>query len=174
MGQARKDSNIVLVGMPGAGKSTLGVVLAKMIGYDFLDTDLLIQRTHGCTLQEIIDNCGREYFIEAEGRVLSAVECSETVIATGGSAVYSEEAMRHLSSMGTVVYLQVSLDEVARRLGSFESRGVVARSESVSSLADLYAERVGLYERCADIIFSTEGLSLESAASSLASLVQTP
>ena len=104
-----KKSNIVLIGMPGAGKSTLGVVLAKILGMDFVDGDILIQNQVGNTLQKIIDAQGVDGFLQVENDVLAAVDVQNTVISTGGSAIYSDEAMRHLTEIGTVVYLDVSL-----------------------------------------------------------------
>ena len=134
--------NIILIGMPGAGKSTLGVVLAKILGYEFIDADLLIQGKLDKTLQKIIDACGPDGFIEVENEVLCTLSTSHAIIATGGSAVYSDEAMKHLSSIGTVVYLQVSYEELENRLGGLHERGVVMKNGIGMSLADLYEERV--------------------------------
>ena len=120
--------NIILIGMPGAGKSTLGVVLAKILGYEFIDADLLIQGKLDKTLQKIIDACGPDGFIEVENEVLCTLSTSHAIIATGGSAVYSDEAMKHLSSIGTVVYLQVSYEELENRLGGLHERGVVMKN----------------------------------------------
>lgn len=134
--------NIILIGMPGAGKSTLGVVLAKILGYEFIDADLLIQGKLDKTLQKIIDACGPDGFIEVENEVLCTLSTSHAIIATGGSAVYSDEAMKHLSSIGTVVYLQVSYEELENRLGGLHERGVVMKNGIGMSLVDLYEERV--------------------------------
>ena len=142
--------NVVLIGMPGAGKSTLGVVLAKILGYEFIDADLLIQSKLDKTLQKIIDACGPDGFIEVENEVLCTLSASRAVIATGGSAVYSDEAMNHLKSIGTVVYLRVSYEELESRLGM--------------SLADLYEERRPLYEKYADVTIDIDGLSVRDAA----------
>ena len=130
--------NIILIGMPGAGKSTLGVVLAKILGYEFIDADLLIQSKLDKTLQKIIDACGPDGFIEVENEVLCTLSTSHAIIATGGSAVYSDEAMKHLSSIGTVVYLQVSYEELENRLGGLHERGVVMKNGIGMSLAGVF------------------------------------
>ena len=156
--------NIILIGMPGAGKSTLGVVLAKILGYEFIDADLLIQGKLDKTLQKIIDACGPDGFIEVENEVLCTLSTSHAIIATGGSAVYSDEAMKHLSSIGTVVYLQVSYEELENRLGGLHERGVVMKNGIGMSLADLYEERVPLYEKYADLTIDINGLSVRDAA----------
>ncbi len=159
--------NIILIGMPGAGKSTLGVVLAKILGYEFIDADLLIQGKLDKTLQKIIDACGPDGFIEVENEVLCTLSTSHAIIATGGSAVYSDEAMKHLSSIGTVVYLQVSYEELENRLGGLYERGVVMKNGIGMSLADLYEERVPLYEKYADLTIDINGLSVRDAARKL-------
>lgn len=156
--------NVVLIGMPGAGKSTLGVVLAKILGYEFIDADLLIQSKLDKTLQKIIDACGPDGFIEVENEVLCTLSASRAVIATGGSAVYSDEAMDHLKSIGTVVYLRVSYEELESRLGGLHERGVVMKNGMGMSLADLYEERRPLYEKYADVTIDIDGLSVRDAA----------
>ena len=143
--------NIVLIGMPGAGKSTLGVVLAKILNYDFLDADLVIQNKHGKTLQTLINEYGPQGFLDVENQDLQEINVHRTIIATGGSAVYSDRAMEHLRSIGTVVYLQISYKELANRLGDLQERGVVMKGGMGMSLADLYEERLPLYEKWADI-----------------------
>ncbi len=154
--------------MPGAGKSTLGIVLAKMVGYDFTDADLLIQRQSSKTLQKIIDACGPEGFIQVENEVLCNLKAQRTVIATGGSAVYSEAAMAHLSEIGTVVYLEVSLGELQKRLGEVKpERGVVMKNGMGMSLADLYEEREPLYKKYAEITIDIDGTTVSEAASRL-------
>ena len=158
------NDNIVLIGMPGAGKSSLGVVIAKIMNYAFVDADLLIQSQCDKTLQKIIDSLGPDGFIQVENEVLKDIACQRTVISTGGSAVYSDEAMEHLSSIGTVVYLKVSLPELTERLGGLHERGVVMRQGTGTSLADLYDERVPLYEKWAQITVDTDGLSARDAA----------
>lgn len=159
--------NIVLIGMPGAGKSTLGVVLAKVLGYEFVDADLLIQSKLDKTLQKIIDAMGPEGFIEVENEVLKTIDAHRTVIATGGSAVYSEEAMEHLSSIGTVVYLKVSLAELESRLGGLHERGVVMKNGMGMSLSDLFDERTPLYDRYAELTIDIDGLSVRDATRKL-------
>ena len=156
--------NVVLIGMPGAGKSTLGVVLAKILGYEFIDADLLIQSKLDKTLQKIIDACGPDGFIEVENEVLCTLSASRAVIATGGSAVYSDEAMNHLKSIGTVVYLRVSYEELESRLGGLHERGVVMKNGMGMSLADLYEEPRPLYEKYADVTIDIDGLSVRDAA----------
>ena len=160
-------SNIILIGMPGAGKSTLGVVLAKILNYSFIDADLLIQSQCDKTLQKIIDACGRDGFIEVENEVLCTLSADQSVIATGGSAVYSDEAMKHLSSIGTVVYLQVSLKELENRLGGLYERGVVMKDGIGMSLNALYEERIPLYEKYAEVTIDIDGLSVRDAARQL-------
>lgn len=159
-----KTENVVLIGMPGAGKSTLGVVLAKILGYEFIDADLLIQGKLDKTLQKIIDACGPDGFIEVENEVLCTLSATHAVIATGGSAVYSDEAMRHLSSIGTVVYLKVSYEKLESRLGGLHERGVVMKNGMGMSLADLYEERSPLYDKYADLTIDIDGLSVRDAA----------
>ena len=147
--------NIILIGMPGAGKSTVGVVLAKVLGYDFIDSDLLIQAETGKRLFEIINASGVDGFLKVENEVNSRIETNHTVgeeptvIATGGSVIYGEEAMAHLKSIGTVVYIQVPYADLEKRLGNLLKRGVAIRNGS--TLKDLYDERVPLYEKYADI-----------------------
>lgn len=158
--------NIILIGMPGAGKSTLGVVLAKILGYEFIDADLLIQGKLDKTLQKIIDACGPDGFIEVENEVLCTLTAKHAVVATGGSAVYSDEAMRHLGSIGTVVYLKVSYEELESRLGGLHERGVVMKN-GTGSLADLFEERRPLYEKYADLTIDIDGVSVRDAARSL-------
>ena len=147
--------NVILIGMPGSGKSTVGVVLAKLLGLHFCDTDLVLQQHCGKKLQEIIRTEGDAAFFRHEEEVLAALDVQNTVIATGGSAVYSDRAMQHLKAGGTCVYLKVAADEIERRLANFSDRGVVIADGM--TLADLYAERKPLYEKYADITVSAEG-----------------
>jgi shikimate kinase len=165
-----QTSCITLIGMPGAGKSTLGVVLAKIINYNFIDADLLIQNQSDKTLQKIIDALGPEGFIEVENEVLSTLEASRSVIATGGSAVYSDEAMKHLSTLGPVVYLRVSYEELKSRLGGLHERGVVMKN-GTGNLHDLFEERTPLYEKYADIVLDIDGLSVRDAANKLVDML---
>lgn len=152
-------NNITLIGMPGVGKSTLGVVLAKILGYQFLDSDLLIQQQEERRLSRIIEEEGIEGFKKIENRVNASIEVQDTVIATGGSVVYCEEAMQHLKSMGKVVYLKLSYKSIKKRLGNLKGRGVVLKEGQ--TLLDLYEERIPLYEKYADIVVNEEGRSLE-------------
>ncbi len=153
--------NITLIGMPGVGKSTLGVVLAKVLGYQFLDSDLLIQKQEKRRLSQIIRQEGIERFKEIENRVNASIQSENTVIATGGSVVYCEEAMQHLKSIGKVVYLKVSLEALSKRLGNLKGRGVLLKEGQ--SLKDLYEERIPLYEKFADIVIDEEGKDLEAS-----------
>lgn len=153
--------NVTLIGMPGVGKSTLGVVLAKVLGYQFLDSDLLIQKEEKRRLYQIIDQEGVEGFKKIENRVNASIDVSDTVIATGGSVVYCEEAMEHLKSIGKVVYLKLSLESLSKRLGNLKGRGVLLKKGQ--TLKDLYNERVPLYEKYADIVVDEEGKDLETS-----------
>ena len=146
---AKKD-NLILIGMPASGKSTVGVILAKVIGYDFIDSDLLIQKKEGMRLADIIKKKGIDGFLEVENEVNASIEASQCVIATGGSAVYGEEAMKHLREIGAVIYLQVDYSVIQKRLHNIRQRGVVLRQGQ--TLQDLYDERTVLYEKYADLI----------------------
>lgn len=152
-------NNIVLIGMPGVGKSTVGVILAKILGYSFLDTDILIQHEENRLLKEIIDAEGVDGFIEIENRINSRLDAEKCVIATGGSVVYGKEAMKHLSEIGSVVYLKLDYRKLKYRLGNIRNRGVVIRDGQ--SLLGLYKERVPLYEKYADIVIDENGRSIE-------------
>jgi len=147
--EALKD-NLILIGMPASGKSTVGVILSKIIGYDFIDTDLLIQKSEHMRLSQIIEARGVEGFLEIENRVNASVEASRSVIATGGSAVYGQEAMQHLRQIGAVIYLQVDYEVIRKRLRNIRQRGVVLREGQ--TLRELYEERCALYEKYADLI----------------------
>lgn len=144
-----KKSNIVLIGMPGAGKSTVGVVLAKTAALEFVDTDLLIQKQTGRKLQEIIDNDGIDEFLKTEGEIISRVDCKNSVIATGGSAVFSESAMNNLRRDGVIVFLDVPLAEIKRRVDNITTRGIAMKSGE--TLETVYNERLPLYKKYADI-----------------------
>ena len=148
-------TNLVLIGMPASGKSSVGVILAKLIGYDFIDTDILIQRSEKKRLAEIIRDVGVDGFLEVEARVNGSVEADHCVIATGGSAVYSEEAMRHLKKIGHIMYLKVDYETIRKRLGNIKQRGVALREGQ--TLRDLYDERVVLYEKYADSVIEEQG-----------------
>lgn len=150
--------NIILIGMPGAGKSSAGVVLAKALGKSFLDADLLIQEREGDLLQNILNERGIDAFLDLEGDVLASIQCQNTVIAPGGSSIYRDHAMQHLRELGTVVYLQLSLEEVERRIFNLSSRGVALRPGE--TFADLYNFRTPLYEKYAHITVPCDGQTL--------------
>lgn len=156
-------NNIILIGMPGAGKSTIGVILAKIKGYQFIDTDLLIQEQEGRLLKDIIQEEGVDGFIGIENRINSNLQAEHCVIATGGSVVYGEEAMKHLSEIGTVVYLRLDFKVLESRLGNIKNRGVVLREGQ--DLRSLYEERVPLYERYAHITIDEENNGVEETIS---------
>ncbi|MDO4616231.1 MAG: shikimate kinase [Lachnospiraceae bacterium] len=158
--------NITLIGMPGAGKSTVGIVLAKILGMEFLDSDLLIQRREKKLLWEIIEAVGLDGFDRIEEEVNCSIRTERTVIATGGSAVYSEKAMEHLREISTIVYLKVSCEELHRRLGDLKNRGVSIKEGQ--TLEDLYAERCPLYEKYADLIVDLEKTDIRQAAGLIA------
>jgi len=151
-------NNIILIGMPAAGKSTVGVVTAKHMGYRFIDTDLLIQEQYGMLLREIIRRQGIEQFLEIEDQVNAGVEAEKAVIAPGGSVIYCENAMRHYKEIGKVVYLKASFETINSRLKNARNRGVVLREGQ--TLQDLYNERVPLFEKYADITVCEDGYEL--------------
>ena len=150
--------NVVLIGMPGAGKSTVGVVLAKNLGYSFIDSDLLIQEYAGKLLHNIIEEKGLDGFEEIENKVNASISTFSSVIATGGSVIYGKEAMAHLKEIGTVVYLSLPDEEIEHRLGDLNERGVAIKEGQ--TLKSLYDERVPMYEDYADVIVECEGLQI--------------
>ncbi len=151
--------NIILIGMPGAGKSTVGVVLAKVLGYGFVDSDLVIQEQEGMRLFQIMEEKGIDGFIQVENLVNSRIRADRCVIATGGSVVYGKEAMEHLRSIGRVIYLRPPFGELRERLGNLKCRGVVLKDGQ--TLEELYRERTPLYEQYADLVVDEEGLGVE-------------
>ncbi len=157
--------NIVLIGMPASGKSTLGVVLAKTLGMDFVDTDLMIQKAQGKRLQDIILQQGLVPFMGIEEDILTGLELENSIISTGGSAVYSEKAMAHLKEMGRILYLHVPFEEIQRRLRNITTRGIVMNPGT--TLRQLFDERVPLYRRYADLIIDCAGKSLEQCVSQI-------
>ena len=161
--------NVILIGMPGAGKSTVGVVLAKKLGYAFLDADLVIQSRQGKLLHEIISERGVEGFWQVEEAVNESIRTDRTVIATGGSAVYGERAMAHYQEIGTIVYLSLPLKEIRQRLGDLDERGVTLRKGQ--DLAGLYEERVPLYEKYAHITVDCENLSIRDIVEKIARML---
>ena len=142
-------NNIVMIGMPGAGKSTVGVVLAKNLGLDFVDLDLVICRRERAALQKVVDRNTHEDFLRIESEAALSINAENSVIATGGSVVYGEAAMAHLAEIGVIVYLRARLAELEKRIGNLKTRGIAFRPGQ--TLAELYAERTPLYERWADI-----------------------
>lgn len=163
--------NIVLIGMPGVGKSTIGVILAKEIGYQFVDSDLLIQKQESRLLKDIISSEGVEGFLSIENQVNASVDVSDSVIATGGSAVYGAEAMAHLKEIGTIVYLKCSFDTLNKRLGDLKGRGVVLKKGQ--TLKDIFEERRVLYEKYADIIIEENEKGIEETLSLLLDALHT-
>ncbi|SER86981.1 shikimate kinase [Lachnobacterium bovis] len=155
----KKGNNIILIGMPGAGKSTIGVILAKVKGYNFVDTDLVIQEKEGRLLHDIIASEGTDGFIKIEEEVNASIVCDKTVIAPGGSVIYGPKAMEHFKEIGTIVYLKISLKVLKKRLGDLERRGVVLKDGQ--TLTDLYNERVPLFEKYADITVDEEDCNVE-------------
>lgn len=158
--------NIVLIGMPGAGKSTVGVVLAKNLGYHFIDSDILIQNKYGKLLHEIIEEEGTEGFWQIENDVNASIQEKCSVIATGGSAVYGAKAMEHLREIATVVYLELSYESVEVRLGDLNRRGVTLREGQ--TLQMLYEERVPLYEKYAHVTINCEGKAIREIVAEIA------
>lgn len=150
--------NIILIGMPGSGKSSVGVVLAKALGCRFLDVDLLIQEREGALLQEILNEHGVDHFLDVERDAICSVDCRHTVIAPGGSCVCREESIAHMRRLGTVIYLKLSLEEVEGRIHNLATRGIAL--EPGQTIADVYEYRTPLYERCAHITVSADGQSL--------------
>ena len=162
--------NIVLIGMPSSGKSTAGVLLAKTIGYGFIDCDLLIQNEQKALLRDIIAREGAEGFIAIEERINSELWAEHCVIATGGSVIYGEKAMKHLKEMGIVVYLHLSEGEVARRITNLSLRGVVMKG-NVTTLDELYAERAPLYEKYADVTINCDHQTIDETVAALVAAV---
>ena len=160
--------SIILIGMPSCGKSTFGVLLAKKLGMEFIDSDLLIQKKHGKLLHELIEERGNDAFLALEAEVNSGLAVTDAVIATGGSAVYSEQAMTHLATLGKIVYIHISYKEMEARLGDYAHRGVIMPAGY--TLRDLYDERTALYERYADVTVSGEG-GMSAAIERIASVL---
>lgn len=159
------DKNIVLIGMPCAGKSTVGVLLAKTMLFDFIDTDLLIQRRWNASLCELIGLNGADGFLRMESSVICELDCVNCVVSTGGSAVYSDEAMRQLRRNGIVVYLSVPIGELERRMGDIKTRGVVTHGDA--TLAGLFREREPLYLKYADVTVGCAGKTPEQCVDAI-------
>ena len=164
-------NNIVLIGMPACGKSTVGVVLAKTLGKTFVDTDLMIQEQEGDLLQHIINTRGNEAFKAIEEGVLCGLNPSNAVISTGGSAVYYEKAMEHLRTVGRIVYLQLPLEIIEERLDNISTRGITLGPGE--TIGDLYKRRIPLYEREADLIISSAGLTVEQTIEAIIAGLET-
>lgn len=162
-------ANIVLIGMPGCGKSTVGVLLAKVLGKAFIDTDVVLQAKEKKKLQRMIDEIGIDAFLQKEQEAILTLDCENTVIATGGSVVYGKDAMAHLHSKGLVVYIQLPYEEIERRLSNLATRGVTLREGQ--TLSDLYLERIPLYEKEADFVCHASGYEIEQTVASIAALV---
>ena len=162
--------NIVLIGMPAVGKSTVGVVVAKRLGYEFVDTDLLIQKQEKRLLKEIIAQEGNDGFLAIENQVNRDLDVENAVIAPGGSVVYCEEAMEHYKKTGTVVYFKVSYETINRRIQNAKSRGVVLKEGQ--TLKDLYEERVCLFEKYADYTICEDGLTIEETIGNVLKLFE--
>lgn len=163
--KGRMRNNVILIGMPGSGKSTIGVVLAKLLCYQFVDMDLVIQEQEKRLLREIIADEGNDGFMEIENRVNAEFEAEHTVIAPGGSVIYGTEAMEHLKEIGIVVYLKLSYENLEKRLGDLKARGVVLKEGY--TLRTLYDERTPLYEKYADIVMDEGNMDLISTVNSI-------
>lgn len=165
-----KKNNLIFIGMPAVGKSTIGVVAAKRLGMRFIDTDLLIQEQEGRLLREIIEEDGEDGFLAIENRVNRDIHAENAVIAPGGSVVYSEEAMRHFKEIGTVIYLKVSYDTIRQRIRNPRQRGVVLKEGQ--SFQKLYEERVKLFEKYADITIDEDQLTVEETIEKVLSVIK--
>ena len=161
--------NIVLIGMPGVGKSSAGVVLAKILGYEFIDSDLVIQKQEKRLLKDIIATEGNEGFLEIENRINASLDVTNSVIATGGSVIYGEDAMNHLANIGTIVYLRATYQTIASRLSNLTGRGVAIKDGQ--SLYDLYKERTVLYEKYAEVTIDLDGLTIEETVNKISKLL---
>ncbi len=157
--------NIILIGMPGAGKSTVGVLLAKRLGYQFVDTDLLLQTQQQCRLQQIIARVGLDAFKGLEAEVLCNLETTHSVVATGGSAVYSAQAMAKLKKLGQLVFIDIPLAELLDRISDMDTRGLVIGPNE--TYAHLYEERQPLYQKYAEITIAGAGLTVEAVAAAI-------
>lgn len=162
--------NIVLIGMPGAGKSTVGVVLAKNMGMSFMDSDLVIQEQEGKKLHEIIEECGTDGFLKVEERINASLNPTNTIIATGGSVIYGPKAMEHLGEIGMICYLKLSYESIRDRLGDLAQRGVALKEGQ--TLLDLYKERTPLYEKYAQITIDCENKNIREVVAEIARIAK--
>lgn len=165
-----KNKNIVLIGMPGVGKSTIGVVLAKNLGIAFMDSDIVIQQVEKKKLHELIAEHGQEGFLEIEDRVNASLNPKTAIIATGGSVVYCENAMKHLNDIALICYLKLSYESIKERLGDLEERGVVLKEGQ--TLKNLYDERVPLYEKYANITVDCENKNIREIVMEIAKRIK--
>ena len=163
-------TNIVLIGMPGCGKSTVGVLLAKALGKAFIDTDVVLQAKEGRKLQPMIDEIGIDAFLKKEQDAILSLDCENTVIATGGSVIYGDDAMRYLHENGIVVYIKLPYRAIERRLSNLATRGVTLKEGQ--TLLDLYNERIPLYEASADVVCESNGLEIEETVAKVSSLIE--
>lgn len=165
----KKNQNIILIGMAGAGKSTLGVLLAKALGMDFIDSDIIIQQRQNRLLQEIIDEDGIDAFLNTEEEIVSSLDYQNTIIATGGSVVYSDKAMTALKKNAMVIYLSLPFEEIQKRVTNIETRGIVLKKGN--SLRDAFEERLPLYKKYADIILDCANRDIESCVTQMVKTV---
>lgn len=163
-------SNIVLIGMPGSGKSSCGVIAAKVMLKNFFDTDLLLQGLEQSRLQDLIDEKGTDYFYAAEENAILSLKLEATVIATGGSVIYSEKAMEHLKSLGQVIYLHLSYETMMKRIHNFTTRGIVVKNGN--TLFDMYNERLPLYEKYADKIIYCDENTVEETVEQIVRVIE--
>lgn len=163
-------SNVVLIGMPGCGKSTVGVILAKTLGIGFIDTDLIIQQREKRLLQEIIDNDGIEKFLDVEAEAVKTLNCDNCVVATGGSVVFREESVEHLKKNGKIFFLNVSLNEIKSRLDNINTRGVAA--EKSQTIDDIFNQRYPLYIKYADYVLDLEKSNVEETVEKICKLLK--
>ncbi len=163
-------TNVILIGMPGSGKSTCGVVAAKLMLKNFFDTDLLIQNIEGASLQDIIDNKGNDYFQEAEEKAILSLDIQGTVIATGGSVVYSQKAMEHLKSLGKIIFLNIDYEHMLSRISNLSTRGVLIKNGE--TLKDMFDERLPLYEKWADYVINCNDNTVQQTAEAIAAKLQ--
>ena len=164
-----KMKNIILIGMPGSGKSTVGVVLAKKLGYQFIDSDLVIQERCRKLLHQLIEERGEAGFVMLENEVNASILADRAVIATGGSAVYGKEAMAHFRQIGKIVYLELAFEELEKRLGDLHERGVVLKEGM--TLKELYEERIPLYEKYADIVIPCTGRDIRDVMEEIVEII---
>jgi shikimate kinase len=168
----KAGKNIILIGMPGVGKSTVGVLLAKRLRFAFLDTDIHIQLQEGKSLRELISLHGTDGFCDLEENYILSLSADRSVIATGGSVVYMWKAMEHLHAFGQIVHLDLKLSRLKKRLNDMDARGVVIAPDQ--NLGGLYAERQPLYLKYADMTVSTDGLSPDQVVAKIMQSLEIP